>query len=142
MLKFGRIIYWIEALGLNLLTGLFTFFAPGRFVATFSPETVPAVPLEFIRWYGVLLFVLAYVVIRALVSRNDETLKVLVEGLLLGDLIHLVAIGFFLRAGAAMNISVGFMIFTTVSLAIIRSLWLVTFNRQPRSEPSRKHRHG
>ena len=141
MQKFARIIYWIEAIGLNLLTGLFTFFAPDRFIANFTTDTLPAVPLEFIRWYGVLLFVLAYVVIRTLLNGNNETLKVLVEGLLLGDLIHLVAIGFFFRAGAALTLSTGFMIFTTVSLAVIRTLWLLQVNRQPRTAASARKRH-
>ena len=126
-MRFARYVFYFEAIAINLLTGLIAFFAPGWFLSNFSSQTIPAVPLELLRWYGVLLFVFAYVMLRALPSGNQQAVAFLVEGFLLGDIVHLVASVLFLRAGGAVNLAVVFMFVMATFLAATRTYWLTRY---------------
>jgi hypothetical protein len=128
-MQFARYVFYFEAIAINLLTGLIAFFAPGWFLSNFSSQTIPPVPLELLRWYGVLLFVFAYVMLRALPSGNVQAVAFLVEGFLLGDIVHLVASVLFLRAGGVVNLAVVFMFAMSTFLAGVRIFWLTRYYR-------------
>lgn len=89
-------IFTAEAL-VNVVTGCLAFFVPASFLRQFLPTgtvtPTPAVALEVVRWFGVLLFVLAYLWGRTAFFSRDNlvALRIVIEGLLLGDLIQLVA---------------------------------------------------
>ncbi len=96
--KFVRYILTFEAVALNGGVGAICLIDPRFFTAQFSPDAMPAVAFEFIRWYGVLLWVLAFYVLRILPSNDNRILAPAVEALLFGDLVHLFAIYMFYRA--------------------------------------------
>jgi hypothetical protein len=124
--KIFRGILYFEAVLINLLVGLICFFVPAWFVSNFSPEPVPPLALEIFRWYGVLLFVFAYVMLRALRSASLPALRFAVEGFLLGDVAHLAATVLYFRAGGVLNLSSAFMLFMASFLAVTRAIWLWT----------------
>jgi hypothetical protein len=127
--KFLRYVLIFEAIVLNFGTGLLCLAAPASFVAQFSTESLPPVPLELIRWYGVLLWVLTYFVLRILPFNDTKMLFPAVEALLFGDLVHLVAIYLFYQARPVWNFSFIIMLFFTVTLAMLRSVWVYKYHK-------------
>ncbi|GAB4491000.1 MAG: hypothetical protein Fur0016_12660 [Anaerolineales bacterium] len=127
--QFMRYVLVFEAVVLNFGTGLLCLVAPAMFVAQFATETLPAVPLELIRWYGVLLWVLTFFVLRILPANDNRLLSPAVEALLFGDLVHLVAIFLFYQARPEWNFSFVIMLFFTLTLAVLRSVWVYRYYR-------------
>lgn len=126
---FIRFVLYFEAVFINLGVGLVCFFWPGWFASNFSTEALPAVSLEMIRWYGVLLCVLAFAVLRMFNRRNLPGILVLVEALLFGDIIHFIASLLYLRLGEPLNLSIIFMFVMTIFLAAVRTSWLIQVRR-------------
>src|SRR4029079_12697075 len=96
-MKYARIVFYLEVL-LNLGSASVSFFAPALFVQQYTTIPLAPLPLELIRWYGVLLFVFVYLEFRALRSGKDDLLALVLEGFLLGDFIQLVALALFINA--------------------------------------------
>ena len=128
--KFMRTILIFEAIALNAGTGILCLFAPKFFVSQFTDTAFPAIALEFIRWYGVLLWVLTFVVLRILPMKDDRSLAPAVEALLFGDLVHLYAIYMFFRVIPEWTFSFIIMLFFTSFLAVVRSVWVYKFHTQ------------
>ena len=123
-MKFARAVFIFEAIVLNAGTGLLCFFVPAQFASFFSPTPVTGTALEFLRWYGVLLWVLAYAMLRVLPMNDNRVLRPLVEALLFGDFAHLAASALYFKAVSGLTIPSAIMMFFTVLLAIIRINWL------------------
>ena len=127
--KFMRYILTFEAIVLNAGTGIMCLIAPSFFASQFSSNEMPAAALEFIRWYGVLLWVLAFLVLRILPQNDNRVLAPAVEALLFGDLIHLFAIYMFFRVMPVWSFSFIIMLCFTLGLAIVRSIWVYRYHR-------------
>lgn len=123
-MTFARAVLYIEAVLVNLGVGLLCFFFPAVFVFSITGQTLPPIPLELTRWYGVLLFVLAYGMLRAFSTRSAAAVRVMVEALLLGDLAHLAATVFFFRAGGPVTPGTIIMVISSIFLAAVRVYWL------------------
>jgi hypothetical protein len=128
--KFMRYVLTFEAIVLNAGTGAMCLIAPNFFVSQFSTDTMPPVALELTRWYGVLLWVLAFYVLRILPMKDDRILAPAVEALLFGDLVHLFAIYMFHQVLPAWSFSFITMLFFTFGLAITRSIWVYKYHQQ------------
>lgn len=128
--QFIRYVLTFEAIVLNAGTGLLCLASPAFFVGQFTDQTVPPVPLELIRWYGVLLWVLTFFVLRILPARDNRLLAPAVEALLFGDLVHFVAIYLFYQALPEWSFSFIIMLFFTCTLASLRSVWVYRYHRQ------------
>jgi len=129
-MKFIRALFYFEGVVLNTGVGLFCMILPAAFVTTFVPAGLPALALEFIRWYGVLLLVLGYFELRALRGGDGKALTFAIEALLFGDVLHFIASVLFLQAGVAFSAAVGFMFFMTTLLALTRTYWLYQTSRR------------
>lgn len=127
--RFMRYVLIFEAVALNFGTGLLCLAAPAAFVAQFATETLPPVPLELIRWYGVLLWVLTFFVLRILPSNDNRLLAPAVEALLFGDFVHLAAIYLYFQARPEWSVSFVLMLFFTATLAVLRSVWVWRYYR-------------
>jgi len=128
--KFMRYVLTFEAIVLNAGTGIMCLIAPSFFASQFSSNEMPAAALEFIRWYGVLLWVLAFYVLRILPANDNRILAPAVEALLFGDLVHLFAIYMFYRAVPVWSYSFIAMLVFTIGLAGIRSIWVFRYHQQ------------
>jgi len=126
--KFMRGVLIFEAVVINFGTGLFCLVAPGAFVAQFSAEALPPVPVELIRWYGVLLWVLTYFVLRILPYHDNKMLFPAVEALLFGDLVHLGAVVMFFKARPVWDWALLVMICSASTLAVLRTIWLYLYH--------------
>ena len=130
-MKIARAVFYVEALG-NFIAACMLFFTPGTFVSQFVNQSVPPLPLELFRWYGVLLYVFVYVMLRALAQPNENTLVVIVEGFLLGDLIQLVGCYLLVSAGGTWTLALVGFTAATIILAGVRAYWLWGHYRRKR----------
>ena len=128
--KFMRHVLTFEAIVINGGTGVLCLFAPRFFVAQFSAESMPALSLEFIRWYGVLLWVLTFYVLRSLPANDNRILAPAVEALLFGDIVHLFAVLFFYQVLHVFSFAFLVMCFFASGLAVTRSIWVYQYHRQ------------
>ena len=81
-------VFYLEIL-INFASGGQSLFMPAAFLGQFSSEPAPAFALEMTRWYGVLIAVLTYLLIRGLMLRG-MALKLALEVLLFGDVIQII----------------------------------------------------
>ncbi len=128
--KFMRYVLTFEAIVLNAGTGAMCLIMPRIFTSQFSADAIPAVAFEFTRWYGVLLWVLAFYVLRILPANDNRILAPAVEALLFGDLVHLFAIYMFYRVMPVWSFPFIIMLFFTLGLAIVRSVWVYRYHQQ------------
>jgi hypothetical protein len=131
--KYARYIMIFEAYVINAGVGLLCFILPETFLANFSPALGPAATVEVIRWYGVLLGVLAVMFLRALTAKDDRVLKPAVEALLFGDLAHLGATHFYFLDMPFWNSQLLFMLGMTIFLASVRIYWLWEYRKAHRA---------
>ncbi|MDX9990446.1 MAG: hypothetical protein RBS68_00225 [Anaerolineales bacterium] len=129
-MNFYKAVFLFEAIVINAGVGIFCFFVPAGFVGQFFPGAMEQTPLELTRWYGVLLWVLAYAMLRILPLREDRMLFPLVEALLFGDLAHLAASGLFFQARPILDFPFLFMLGMSIFLAIVRIVWLIKYHRK------------
>ncbi len=88
-MKYLLYVFYLEIL-LNLASIYQAFFAPAAFLGQFSNEPTSIAALEVTRWYGVLIAMISYLLFRALQKRG-QVLKVVLEALLVGDVIQIIA---------------------------------------------------
>jgi hypothetical protein len=86
-MKYLLYIFYVEA-AISILSGAQALFAPALFLKQFTPNTPPTLTLEITRWYGVVLFVLVYLLLQGLRLRGDA-LKLTLQGLLFGDILQI-----------------------------------------------------
>jgi hypothetical protein len=132
-MKFARWVFLFEAIAINAGVGVMCFFLPATFVSQFSQASIPPANLELTRWYGVLLWVLAYAMLRVLPMKDERVMKPVVEALLFGDVTHLAASYLFFRAVPVWSFSFIFMIGMSTFLACVRISWLVLYRRREKS---------
>jgi len=132
-----RTVFLVEAWLVNGGVAVLCFFFPAVFLTQYA-SGVPPAGVEIVRWYGVLLSVLAVVMLRALAARDDRVLKPAVEGLLFGDLAHLGACGFYFVAVPVVSFPFVLMVVSSVLLAGVRVAWLVVDYRDRHADPNWK----
>lgn len=129
-MNFYKAVFLFEAIAINAGVGIFCFFVPAGFVGQFSSQDVGQISLELIRWYGVLLWVLAYAMLRVLPMKNNLVLAPVVEALLFGDLAHLAATYLFFQVRPVWDFPFIFMLGMSTFLACVRTLWLIKYHRK------------
>ncbi len=110
-------------------TGLLCLAAPAAFVAQFAAETLPPVPLELICWYGVLLWVLTFFVLRDSARQRQPPARSGSGSALVRRFRppggHLPV----LPGAPGVGFSFVLMLFFTVTLAVLRSVWVYRYYR-------------
>ncbi len=122
-MKTFRAIYYGEVF-LNLGSAVLAIFAPALFLSQFTPAPQSDVAVEMMRWFGGLMVVLTWVGWRILRGGDNRALSWMLEGFLVGDIVHLFILLQFLRVIGGFPFSAIFDILATVSLGISRALFL------------------
>ena len=122
-MKIYRAIYYGEVV-LNLGSALFGIFAPAAFLSQFTPAPKSDVAIEMMRWFGGLMTVLTWVGWRILRSGDNRALSRMLEGFLVGDIVHLVILLRFIQVIGGYPSAVIFDILITISLGVSRALYL------------------
>lgn len=114
-----RAIFYGETV-LNSISALVCLLLPGRFIGMFTAEPAGAIAEAFIRWYGVLLIVITYIMFRALRNGSYEVLKPVVQGYLIGDVLHLGVTWMLVDAAGSWSLGAWGSIILTVLLGAVR----------------------
>ena len=86
-MKYLLYLFYLEA-AISLISGLQSLLMPAAFLKQFRPEPASTLAMEMTRWYGVLLFVLVYLLVQGLRLRG-AALKLALQGLLIGDFLQI-----------------------------------------------------
>ena len=86
-MKYLLYLFYLEA-AISLISGLQSLLMPAAFLKQFSPEPASTLAMEMTRWYGVLLFVLVYLLVQGLRLRGTA-FKFILQGLLIGDFLQI-----------------------------------------------------
>jgi hypothetical protein len=128
--KHVKKVFYAEVI-LNAISILTIVFASDTFIKGFGITTPPPLLREAFLWFATLLFVMTYIMARALFSGNDQALHFVLEGYLIGDLIYIVVQIMFVNAiGAGWTATSIFGVVVTIVLIIARIIYLVS--RQPK----------
>lgn len=134
-MRAARVIFYIEVL-VNLYAAQSLFFNPAVYVGLFysGPDPVPGPALEMNRWYGVLVFAIVYLELRALLSGNNAALAVAQEALLLSDVLQLFACYRMSQATGGWLQMTMFTAGLAVFLGAVRVFWLYAWRQQQRRQ--------
>lgn len=88
MMRIIRAILYVEIV-VNIANIIANLVAPSALLDQFAPQPHPPLALEMVRWFGVLLFVITYIMWHALRSDNAQALRWVIEGYLIGDILYL-----------------------------------------------------
>jgi hypothetical protein len=122
MLKYLTSIFYLEA-AISLLSGFQSFFMPATFLRQFTVDPAPTLAIEMTRWYGVLLFAMVYLLLQGLRIRGGA-LKLVLQGLLLGDILQIAATFMTARAMGSWSFVLYMSIVLSVIYAILRVICL------------------
>ncbi len=86
-MKYILYIFYIESL-ISIFSGVQALFVPAMFLQQFNQGPASVVALEMTRWYGVVLFVLVYLLLQGLRLRGAP-LKLALQALALGDVLQI-----------------------------------------------------
>ncbi|MFN8383383.1 MAG: hypothetical protein U0V02_15680 [Anaerolineales bacterium] len=80
-------IFYVES-AISLLSAFQALFMPAVFLQQLTTETAPTLAIEMTRWYGVVLFVLVYLLLQGLRMRGPA-LKLALQAMLFGDVLQI-----------------------------------------------------
>ncbi|MHA1126071.1 MAG: hypothetical protein ACTSO7_11230 [Candidatus Heimdallarchaeota archaeon] len=118
-----KFIFYLEAL-VNSATLIMCIFFPVYFLGQFSSDTVPIVGVEIVRWYGILLFVITFILVGVLIKENLEAVKIVLLGYLIGDFAQIGVTLYLALTLKSWSFAVIFAIVITVLLIVFRILAL------------------
>lgn len=121
-MKYLLYVFYLEA-AISLLSAVQSFFMPATFLKQFTLDTAPVLAIEMTRWYGVLLFAMVYMLLQGLRIRGGA-LKLVLQGLLLGDIFQIVATFITARALGSWSFVLYMSVVLSVIYAILRGICL------------------
>lgn len=91
-LRLIRYLFFTEAI-INSISIVVFLLKPELMLQGLIADTSQITPLslEMLRWYGGLLLVITIILWRALLSKNPETLRIVLEAYLIGDIVYFVS---------------------------------------------------
>lgn len=109
-------IFYVES-AISLLSAFQALFMPAVFLQQLTTETAPTLAIEMTRWYGVVLFVLVYLLLQGLRMRGPA-LKLALQAMLFGDVLQIGAT--FVTAKALSGWS-----FTLIMSVVLSAFYLI-----------------
>lgn len=114
-----RAVFYFEAVT-NLGGAGFALLFPATFLHQFAAEPMPVAAVEFVRWYAVVLVVLAVILLAALRDGTGLVLRPVLIGYLIGDALQIVVSIRFGEAVGAYPVAVHAAIWTSIVYAAAR----------------------
>jgi len=118
-----KFVFYFEAL-INCASLIMCIFFPIYFLGQFSADAVATVGVEIVRWYGILLFVITFILVGVLIKGNLEAVKIVLLGYLIGDFAQIGATLYLALTLNSWSFAVIFAIAITVVLIIFRIIAL------------------
>ena len=86
-MKYLLYIFYFES-ALSLFSAVQALFIPAMFLQQLTTDPAPVLAVEMTRWYGVVLFVLVYLLLQGLRMRGPA-LKLALQAMLFGDVLQI-----------------------------------------------------
>ena len=86
-MKYLLYIFYLES-AISVLSAFQALFMPAAFLGQFTTDPAPVLAIEMTRWYGVVLFVLVYLLLKGLQMRGPA-LKLALQAMLIGDALQI-----------------------------------------------------
>ncbi|NHK30601.1 MAG: hypothetical protein FK730_04575 [Asgard group archaeon] len=119
--------FYFEGL-LNLIMVILCIFVPQFFISQLTNETYTQISVEFVIWYGILLFVIAFIMIGILIIEDKKAFQIVMIGYLFGDWFQIgAAIHFALKLNS-WSLGIIFTIVITLLLIIFRLIVIIRPN--------------
>lgn len=80
-------VFYFES-AISFFSAAQALFAPTMFLQQFTSEPAPVLAVEMTRWYGVVIFVLVYLLLQGLRMRGPA-LKLALQAMLFGDILQI-----------------------------------------------------
>ena len=109
-----KYIFYTEFL-INIPSFILCLFLPAVFIAQISGMEGDLLSLDIVRWYGVLLFVLTFILGKALLEKDISGLRTILSGYAIGDLLQIAVTWTMVSHVGGWNFSLGF----TAALSVI-----------------------
>ncbi len=109
-------IFYVES-AISLLSAFQALFMPAIFLQQLAKGAAPVLAIEMTRWYGVVLFVLVYLLLQGLRMRGPA-LKLALQAMLIGDVLQIGAT--FVTARA-----LGMWSFTLIMSVVLSAFYLI-----------------
>ncbi len=122
-MRLVRAVFYLEVMG-NLGSAAFALLFPAAFFAQLSADPLPFAAIEFVRWYAVVLLMLALVLLAALREGSDRFLRPVIAAYLLGDALQITVSIRLGTAVGAYGVAVHGAIWTSLLYAVIRIYYL------------------
>ncbi|NHJ48295.1 MAG: hypothetical protein FK733_10965 [Asgard group archaeon] len=119
--------FYGEAL-LNTIMVILCIFIPQFFIRQLTSETSSTLSLEMVIWYGILLFVITFIMTGILIIENQKAFKIVMIGYLFGDWFQIGAAIHFAIKLNSWTFGIIFTIVITAVLIILR--FIVIFKPQ------------
>ncbi len=115
-MKYLLYIFYFESV-ISLFSAVQALFIPAMFLQQLTTDPAPVLAVEMTRWYGVVLFVLVYLLLQGLRMRGPA-LKLALQAMLFGDVLQIGAT--FVTAKA-----LGGWSFTLVMSVVLSAVYLI-----------------
>ncbi|NHJ85780.1 MAG: hypothetical protein FK734_09980 [Asgard group archaeon] len=79
-----KYVFYFEAI-INMIVLVICIFLPEMFLEQLTNQTFGIVGKEMVRWYGILLFVITFILIGALFTEKKEFVIIVLLGYIIGD---------------------------------------------------------
>lgn len=119
-----KYIFYFEGI-INIATMILCIFFPRFFLNQFVENTNELLALEITRWYGILLFVITFILIGSLILGNNELVKIVLLGYLIGDFAQIAATIYLAVIINNWSFAILFTLIITLILIIFRIIVLI-----------------
>lgn len=116
-----KYLFYTEVI-INIPSFIMCWFFPSAFVDQLTKMSADVLTHDFIRWYGVLLFVLTFILGKALYDKDVSALKTVLLGYGIGDLMQIVVTVLLAQHIGGWNFGLIFTVFISVLLVSCRTL--------------------
>jgi hypothetical protein len=122
-----KIVFYIEA-AINFVTVFLCLFFPAFFISQLTDTSIGPVAVELARWYGVLLFVITFIMLGILIIESSKSFFIVMLGYLLGDFAQIAVAIYF--AVTISGWSVGILVTLILTLILVIFRFIVIFKPQ------------
>ena len=120
-----KYLFYGEA-GINLGTLIICLFFPAFFLKQLvGNNPTEIISIEIVRWYGILLFVITFILVGSIILEKFEFVKIVIIGYLIGDVAQIIASIILAVRISYWSFAIIFTISITVLLIVLRILGLI-----------------
>ena len=123
-----KYIFWSEFL-INIPSFFMCLFTPAIFIVQLTALEADGLVRALVQWYGVILFVLTFILGMALKTMNLEALRIIFMGYGIGDLMQIVVTWILAQHIGGWNFSLVFTVVLSVILCGSRIAALLDMDR-------------